>query len=138
MNARRIVTIIALTAGLGGAALAQEMTPEQQADARTRVQTAVSLANIAMAEKDGEALAVAARLMASAGPVAKPGEKLVDGKPTLFDLSEMMKSAKDMGADTAKAEAMATSASPTVSPRDGYWYYSCDSFNNCQWIWAGY
>ena len=55
-------------------------------DARTKVATAVALANIATAEKDGEALLVATRLLASAGPVAKPGEALKDGKPTLFEL----------------------------------------------------
>ena len=133
MKTIRTVLVLALTAGLGTAAFAQDMTPEQQAEMRTKVQTAMSLANIAMAEKDGQALMVAARMMAAAGAVAKPGEKVVDGKPTLVNVDEMMKAATDMGATP-----MATDAMKAASPTSGYWYYSCDSYNNCQWIWAGY
>ena len=49
----------------------------------------------------------------------------------------MAASAKELGADAAKADEVAKM--PTASERsDGYWYYSCDSFNNCQWIYAGW
>jgi len=114
--------------------------PEEQADARTKVETAVALANIAKADKDGEAMLVAARMLAEAGPVAEQGTKVTDGKPTLMDTGKMAKMAKEMGADAKKADAiasMATSAGETARS-DGYWYYSCDSYNNCQWIYAGY
>jgi hypothetical protein len=71
--------------------------------------------------------------------VAKAGEGVGDGNPTLYDIAGMAASAKEMGADAAKADEVAKmAAAPTVSARDGYWYYSCDSDNNCQWIYAGW
>jgi hypothetical protein len=49
----------------------------------------------------------------------------------------MATSAKELGADAAKADEVAKmGAAPTSSAR-GYWYYSCDSYNNCIWIWVG-
>ena len=113
---------------------AADQTSKEAADARTKVATAVALANIAIAEKDGDALLVATRLLASAGPVAKSGETAADGKPALYDIGAMAASAKSMGADSAKADAVAKM--PTASTR-GYWYYTCDSYNNCWWIWVG-
>ena len=52
----------------------------------------------------------------------------------------MAEMAKEMGADAKKADAVASMATSAAKrPRsDGYWYYSCDSYNNCQWIYAGY
>lgn len=126
-----------LVAGFGATAISQELTAASAGDARTKVATAVALANIAVAEKDGEALLVAAKLLASAGAVAKPGEPVADGKPTLLDVAAMAAEAKALGADAAKADAVA--ATPSANTRsDGYWYYSCDSYNNCQWIYAGW
>ena len=90
-----------------------------------------------MTAKDGEALLVAARLLASTGPVAQQGESAASGKPKTYDPAAMAASAKEMGADAAKADEVAKmAASPTSSPR-GYWYYSCDSYNNCIWLWVG-
>jgi hypothetical protein len=131
-----LIAVAMMTAGLVSTAAAADLTGAAAGDARTKVATAVALANIATAEKDGEALLVATRLLASAGPVAKPGEVLKDGKPTLFDVSAMAASAKELGADAAKADEVAKL--PTAERADGYWYYSCDSFNNCQWIYAGW
>ena len=134
---RSLIAVTMMSAGLVLMAAAADLTGAATGDARTKVATAVALANIATAEKDGEALLVAARLLASAGPVAKPGEALKDGKPTLFDVAAMAASAKELGADAAKADEVAKM--PTASERsDGYWYYSCNSFNNCQWIYAGW
>lgn len=117
--------------------LAGDLTSAATGDARTKVATAVALANIAKSSNDGEALLVAARLLTEAGPVAEPGTQVKDGKPTLIDVGAMAGMAKDMGADAAKAEAL--SKGPTSSERSGgYWYYSCDSYNNCQWIYAGW
>ena len=118
-----------------GVSYAEDQTIKESADVRTKVATAVALANIATAEKDGEALLVAARLLASAGPVAKTGE--AGGQPALYDIGAMANSAKEFGADAAKADEVAKMATaPTASAR-GYWYYSCDSYNNCIWIWVG-
>jgi hypothetical protein len=118
-----------------GVSYAEDQTTKESADARTKVATAVALANIATAEKDGDALLVAARLLASAGPVAKTGEAA--GQPALYDIGAMANSAKEFGADAAKADEVAKMATaPTASAR-GYWYYSCDSYNNCIWIWVG-
>lgn len=113
----------------------QDQTSKELADNRTKVETAVALANIAMTEKDGDALLVAVRLLASAGPVAQQGESAASGKPKTYDLAAMAASAKEMGADAAKADEVAK-ASPTAAAR-GYWYYSCDSYNNCIWLWVG-
>lgn len=125
---------IVLTAG---SASADDLTNATAGDARTKVETAVALANIAVAEKDGEALLVAARLLATAGPVARQGEG--GDKPALYDVGALAATAKELGADAAKADEVAKMATaPTASARDGYWYYSCDSYNNCQWIWAGW
>jgi hypothetical protein len=134
-----LIAATLMAAGFAAAASAADMTGAAAGDARTKVATAVALANIATSEKDGEALLVAARLLATAGPVAKAGEAVTDGKPTLYDVAAMAATAKEMGADAAKADEVAKmAAAPTASARDGYWYYSCDSYNNCQWIYAGY
>lgn len=142
MTAFRKMLALAFAAGLGSTTLALSggMTPEKQAEARTKVETAVALANIAMADKDGEAMLVAARLLAQSGPVAEQGAKMKDGKPTLMDAGKMAKAAKEMGADAKKADAVASMATSNgeTARSDGYWYYSCDSYNNCQWIYAGY
>jgi hypothetical protein len=138
----RKAVVFAFAASLGSTtlSLAGGMTPEKQAEARTKVETAVALANIAKADKDGEAMLVAARMLAEAGPVAEQGAKIKDGKPTLMDVGKMAKMAKEMGADGKKADAVASSATSAgeTARSDGYWYYSCDSYNNCQWIYAGY
>lgn len=117
---------------------AEDQASKEAADKRTRVATAVALANIAAAEKDGEALLVAARLLASAGPVAKLGESTgTSGQPALYDIGALAATAKELGADAAKADEVAKmGVAPTASAR-GYWYYSCDSYNNCMWIWVG-
>ncbi len=103
MTMLRKMLSLAFAAGLGSTTLAFAggMTPQQQADARTKVETAVALANIAKADKDGEAMLVAARMLAEAGPVAEQGAKMKDGKPTLMDTGKMAW-AKEMGADMEK------------------------------------
>lgn len=139
MTMKKSLIALAFLAGMGSVAAAADLTAATAGDARTKVATAVALANIATADKDGEALLVAARMLATAGPVAKAGEAVTDGKPTLYDVAAMAASAKEMGADAAKADEVAKMApAPTAQARDGYWYYSCDSYNNCQWIYAGW
>lgn len=133
---KRLALVAMSSVALAGAAYANDVTSKEGADARTKVATAVALVNIAMADKDGDALLVAARMLAKAGPVARLGEPVSDGNPALYDLAALAASAKEMGADAAKADEVAKLAAPTAAPR-GYWYYTCDSFNNCWWIWAG-
>jgi hypothetical protein len=136
---KSLIALALISAGLVSAAYAADATAAGSADNRTKVATAVALANIATADKDGDALLVAARMLATSGPVAKAGEAVSDGKPTLYDVAAMAASAKEMGADAGKADEVAKmAAAPTAQARDGYWYYSCDSYNNCQWIYAGY
>jgi len=134
---KRIAVAAAAIIIAAGMSYAQDQTSKEAADARTKVATAVALANIATAEKDGEALLVAARLLASAGPVAKLGESATGGQPALYDVAGLAATAKELGADAGKADEVAKMATaPTASAR-GYWYYTCDSFNNCWWIWVG-
>ena len=114
---------------------AADLTPQQLADARARVEVAATLAAIGKAENDGDMLLVAAKLLAKAGgPVAVPGEPLKEGKPTAFDIKGLLAQAKAAGANTDAAEKAAMSMqAPSASYC--YWYYSCDSYaTNCQWL----
>ena len=78
-------------------------------------------------------------MLATAGPVAKAGEAVTDGKPTLYDVAAMAARPRRWAPTPAKADEVAKMAiAPTAQARDGYWYYSCNSYNNCQWIYAGY
>lgn len=118
----------------GTAAGAADMTEKEMADARIKVQTAVALAGIARETQDGDAMLVAARLIASAGDVAMPkGSASGDGKPAMFDVARMAADAKAMGADAAKADAVAIQ--PTARPR-GYWAdMGCDAYYcNYEWV----
>jgi|GEM_PF-4838875 len=115
---------------------AQDNLPPEQLAMRTRVQTAANLAMIAEAEQDGQMMAVAAKLMSSAGRVAKPGKPAADGKPEFFDLKAMLSTAGGLGADTGKAtEALAMSK--PLPAKDycaiGYWRETCDYNNYCRW-----
>ena len=101
---KSLIALALIGAGFVSAAHAADATTPASADARTKVATAVALANIATADKDGEALLVAARMLATSGPVAKAGEAVSDGKPTLYDVAAMAASAKEMGADAGKAD----------------------------------
>lgn len=114
---------------------AGDSSPEQLADARSRVAAAATLAAIGKAENDGDMLAVAAKLLAKAGgPVAIPGEPLKDGKPTAFDLKGLLAQAKAAGADTSSAEKAAMSM-PSTAASYCYWYYSCDTYaTSCTWL----
>ncbi|MGE3829688.1 MAG: hypothetical protein AB7F76_01720 [Parvibaculaceae bacterium] len=112
---------------------ADQLTPKQLADARTRVETAANLAAIGKAEKDSELLLVAAKLLSKVdAPVALPGSDLKDGKPTSLALGSYLDEAKALGADTSKA----AMSKPLPASDYCYWYYSCDSYNNCMWIYV--
>jgi hypothetical protein len=115
------------------AAHADGLTPEQQANARITVETAANLAAIAESTKDGAAMLVAAKLLAGVGPVAKPGEALKDGKPVLLDVKALAESAKSLGADAGTADGVAAMSKPQPLGEYCYWYYNCDSNNNCRW-----
>jgi hypothetical protein len=108
-------------------------TPQQLANDRTAVETAANLAAIAEADKDGAALLVAAKLLARLGPVAKPGEALKDGKPVLLDVKALAETAKSLGADAGTADGVAAMSKPQPHGDYCYWYYNCDSNNNCRW-----
>jgi hypothetical protein len=131
------VLVLALIASTSPVGLtnAADLTPQQLADARARVEVAATLAAIGKAENDGDMLLVAAKLLAKAGgPVAVPGEPLKEGKPTAFDIKGLLAQAKAAGANTDAAEKAAMSMqAPSASYC--YWYYSCDSYaTNCQWL----
>ena len=71
---------------------------------RPRVETAANLAAIGKAEKDGDLLLAAAKLLSKVdAPVALQGAELKDGKPASFALSTYLDEAKALGADTSKA-----------------------------------
>lgn len=114
---------------------ALDMTPQQLADARARVAAAATLAAIGRAEKDGDMLLVAAKLLAkAAGAVAIPGEPLKDGKPTTYNLKGLLEESKALGVDAGKADREAVSILRPVSA-SCYWHYSCDSYEtSCQWM----
>ena len=135
MSFRNTAFVFAAVLGFAGlsAALAGELTPEQQANARTTVETAANLAAIAEATKDGQAMLVAAKLLAGVGPVAKPGEALKDGKPVLLDVKSLAETAKSLGADAGTADGVAAMSKPQPRGEYCYWYYNCDSNNNCRW-----
>lgn len=127
-----------LLAASGAAALAEGMTAKEMTEARAKVQTAVALARIAKDSNDGDAMLVAARLIASAGPVAM-GEPGADGKPSaMYDPKQMAAEAKAMGADAAKADMLAVEPTSKVSgatPPTGYWINTCDYSGYCAWAW---
>lgn len=131
------------SAVLGGAvaalivtvAVAQNLTPAEEIDARTKVETAVALAAIAEAEGDGDAMLVAAKLFASVGTVAKKREK--GAEPTFYSVGDVAAAAKALGADAGKADALANSAAsaPTTERGYCYWDYECGTFE-CGWIYV--
>ena len=127
---RTIAVALAFTMGAASFTFAQQLSPAEEAAARTKVQTAVTLAEIAEAEGDGDALLVAARLLSSVGAVARRGAGAEN--PALYSVPQMATAAKALGADGAKADALATTATG-ASPTSCYWYYNCDSNNNCVW-----
>lgn len=131
----RKLLLVAAVAVTPGAAAAAGLSAEELAALRLRVQTAANLAMIAETEKDGEMMVMAAKLMSSAGKVARPGKTAADGKPEFFDVKALLNSASGLGADTAKAETMAMSK--PIPAMDycaiGYWRETCDYNNYCRW-----
>ena len=135
MSIRKIACVVITTLSLTAPwALADEApSPQQLASDRTTVETAANLAAIAEANKDGAAMLVAAKLLAGVGPVAKPGEVLKDGKPVLLDVKALAEAAKSLGADAGAADGVAAMSKPQPKGEYCYWYYNCDSNNNCRW-----
>lgn len=125
------VIVSGLCAGLlATSAIAQNLSPKEQIDARSRVATAVALAEIAEAEGDADAMLVAARLFSSVGgSVAKRGG---DGsEKTFYSVGDVAAAAKALGADAGKADALAGSA--TSERGICYWDYECGTFE-CGWL----
>lgn len=114
---------------------AADMTAKEVADARAKVQTAVALAELAKQTKDGDALLVAARLIASSGNVAVAGE--TGDSPKLYDARQMAADAKALGADAAKADLVGTEATAmgTAADKPSYWINTCDYSGYCAWAW---
>lgn len=123
-----VATALSLTA-----ALAQQLSVDEQVAARNKVQTAVALAQIAEAEGDGEAMLVAARLLASVGPVAKRGD--TGESPELYSVGDIAAAAKALGADAGAADQLSTSQSSETTPTYCYWKYTCGYFD-CDWIYV--
>lgn len=117
------------------ASKALDMTPQELADARARVAAAATLAAIGRAEKDGDMLLVAARLLAKAGgAVAIPGAPLSEGKPTTYSLKGLLEESKSLGVDAGKADQEAIFMTPVVNA-NCFWHYSCDRYEtSCQWM----
>ncbi len=114
---------------------AAEMGAKELAEARAKVQTAVALAEIAKQTKDGDALLVAARLIASSGNVAMTGE--TGDSPKMYDAKQMAADAKAMGADAAKADLVGAEATAmgTAADKPSYWINTCDYSGYCAWAW---
>lgn len=129
----KFAALSAATALFLTAALAQQLSVEEQMAVKDKVQTAVALAEIAEAEGDGEALLVAGRLIASVGAVAKRGE--TDGdKPVLYSVADIAAAAKALGADNGRADALAMqSTADQAQPTYCYWQYVCGKFE-CSWV----
>lgn len=131
----RLMKFVSISLGCGLLATTslaqQQMSVDEQLAAKARVQTAVALAEIAEAEGDGDALLVAARLLASAGPVAKRGEN--GDTPALYSVEDLAAAAKALGADAAKADAVAETARAPLEPSYCYWEYKCNTFD-CAWV----
>lgn len=124
------VLALAMTGCFSTVTLAQDLSPAEQLDTRKKVETAVALSEIAVAEKDGAALLVAARILASAGKVARR-DSGDTAEPTFYSVSDLTEAAKGMGADAAKADEIAASHS---SDRGiCYWDYECGTFE-CGWL----
>lgn len=123
---------------LAAASPAAELTPEQKAE-RTKVHTAVDLARIAEETKDGDALLVAARLLASVSPVAMSAAKAGE-RPPMFDVQKMAARAKELGGDPVKADQLATQPTSKVSgssPATGFWQADyCPSGYDCTYTWV--
>lgn len=111
-------------------AVSQNLTPEQQLDARTKVQTAVALAEIAEADTDGEAMLVAARMLSNLGRVAKR-DRDNQSEPEFYSVADLAASAKSMGAAADRADQLV--ASEVTDRGICYWEYKCGTFE-CGWL----
>jgi hypothetical protein len=69
---KHIVAPGLMTAAFTPLASAADLTSTTSGDARAKVVTAAALANIAMSEKDGDALIVATRMLVTADPLRFP------------------------------------------------------------------
>jgi hypothetical protein len=130
--------LVALTSAglLASTSIAQELSTDEQNAVRGKVQTAVSLAEIAEAEGDAEAMLVAVRMLASVGPVAKRGES--GDSPVLYSVGDLATAAEALGADAAAVEALrasATSSTTETQPTYCYWDYTCNTFD-CAWVYV--
>lgn len=129
----RMIAALFMTFGLAVSGLspasAQNLSPTQEIDARTKAATAAALAEIAEAQGDGEAMLVAAKLVSELGRVAKRNTS--GGEPTFYSVPDMVAAAREMGANSANADAVAASAS---ADRDiCYWNFQCGTFA-CDWV----
>lgn len=133
-----LATILAMSMAAGSLAVAAErMSPEQFANLRMRVETGTALAVIAEHEKDGEMMLVAAKLLATVGPVELRGKKKADGKPEHYDIKKMVEAAKSMGAKpdekAAKLEMSPKAGMVASYCALGAWIQTCDYQGYCRW-----
>lgn len=122
---------------LATAALAQNLSPKEQIDARVKVQTAVALWEIAEAEGDGEAMLVAGRLLSAVGPVERRDS--AGDKPQFYSVGDIAAAARALGVEAGKADALASSANAETSERGYcYWDYEClgSGTFECGWIYV--
>lgn len=130
-----LMGIVAVT-GIAGAALADDATDvaRKLADDRAKVETAMSLIALGEAEQDGQMLAVAARLLAGVGPVARPGKSGAGSEPEFVNVEALIEAAGGFGGDTARA--VRAASTPAAKPRYcalGYWSQTCDYNGYCTW-----
>lgn len=133
-----LATSLVMTMAAGSLALAGEtMSPEKFANLRMRVETGTALAAIAEYEKDGEMMLVAARLLATVGPVEQRGKKKADGKPEFYDIKQMIETAKSLGAKpdekTANIQMSPKSGMVASYCAIGAWIHTCDYSGYCRW-----
>lgn len=122
---------------LATVAVAQNLSPREQMEARVKVQTAVALWEIAEAEGDGEAMLVAGRLLAGVGPVERRDS--TGDEPQFYSVGDIAGAAKALGVDAARADALVSSANAATTERGYcYWDYEClgSGTFECGWIYV--
>lgn len=135
INSRIFSLASALLLSSAALASADDLTPQQMAEARAKVQTAVELARMAEETKDGDMMLVAARLMATVGPVAMSASKAGE-RPPMFDVKKMAARAKELGADPVKADGVAVQPSSS-SYTPSFWQQDyCPAGYNCTMTWV--
>lgn len=126
---------------MSGAALAQDPTPAELAQAQAKVRTATGVIAIGRADKDPMMLVVGAKLLSDLGPGAGADGKQAGDASQTFDVSQILDEAKALAGDNTYLldEISALSSRPErASGKRCGWYEQCglnisDPFQ-CEWV----